>query len=147
MVHRWWMVIFGSVSALWLVVVGPAWALPTHEYEKHDYKYGHAGDDEKHDKKDYEKGQRNDHKFWFADSRWDDLDKDWGGKLKKHKEYDGHDFKQWGKGPGKYDPDCDPPVATPEPGTLLLLGSSLAGVGVYVRRRRQPLGGTGRNRG
>jgi hypothetical protein len=147
MAHRWGMVIFGSAFATWLVVIGPAWALPTndydvgwgkgglhdkHDYEKHDYEPGHADDRGKHDK--YGK---------LSSLHNYDLDKNrWG----KHKEYDGHNFKTWGKGPGQYDPDCDPPVASPEPATLLLLGSTLAGVGVYSRRRRQP-SGTAPNRG
>ena len=145
------MVIFGSVSALWLVVVGPAWALPTHDYdmgwgkgglhdkqhyEKHDYEYGRAGDHGKHDK--YGK---------LSSLHNYDLDKNRWGKLEKDKEYDSHDYQKWGKGSGQYDPDCDPPVASPEPATLLLLGSTLAGVGVYSRRRRQPAGGTAPNRG
>ena len=148
MPHRWWMVFLASVSVLCLVLVGPGWALPTHDYDrgwgkgglhdKHDYEYGNAGGDENHDK--YGKLSKHHKKDY-------DLDKNWWGKLEKHKEYDGHDFKKWGKGHGQYDPDCDPPVASPEPATLLLLGSTLAGVGVYSRRRRQPAGGTAPNRG
>ncbi len=45
-------------------------------------------------------------------------------------------------GPGSYDPDCDPPVATPEPSTLLLLGGLLAGVGAVTRRGKSPEGET-----
>jgi hypothetical protein len=149
MAHRWWMKILGSMSVLSLIGVGSAWALPTHEYdkgwgkgnlhdkdkhayEKYDYEYGHAGDYKKHDR-DGKLGSH--HK-----SGWDDLDKHWWGKLQKHRDYDGHEFVKWGKGHGNYDPDCDPPVSTPEPATLLLLGSTLAGFGVYPRRRRLPAG-------
>ncbi len=136
MAHRRCRVIFGSMSVMSLVFVASVWAVPAHEYdmgwgkgalhgkhdyEKYDYEYGPAGDHEKHDKYG---------KVGYQKSGWD-----------KHKGYDGHDFVKWGKGYGKDDPDCDPPVSTPEPGTLLLLGSTLAGLGVYVRRRRQPAGG------
>ena len=53
-------------------------------------------------------------------------------KYGKEHEKRGHDKDwRWGK-----DPDCDPPMThTPEPGTLLLLGSSLAAAGVAWRKR------------
>ena len=135
MPHRWSMVLFGS--SLCLVLVGPAWALPTHDYDLgwgksglHDkHAYGYAGGDDKYEKY----GKLNSHP-----KKDHDLDKSWWGKLEKHHDYGGYEFKKWGKGYGKEDPDCDPPVSTPEPATLLLLGSTLAGFGVYARRRRQP---------
>jgi hypothetical protein len=33
MAQRWWMKIFGPMFVLSLLVVGSAWALPTHEYD------------------------------------------------------------------------------------------------------------------
>jgi len=151
MAHPRRLLFFGLVSALGLVlIVGPAWALPTHEFHGgwgkggsyNDYdagKHHKNGTDDKHHKNDYEKWHPDAKKLSFLDSRWHHLDKDWWGGLKKLKDHDGHGFKKWSKGHDKYDPDCDPPVSTPEPGTLLLLGSTLAGV-VYARRRRQPAG-------
>lgn len=136
---RWGLVSIGTVSTLWLVVVGPAWAVPTHDYkheyqkQKQGYEYGDADNHKKHHK------YGNDEDFGLSNAWW--------GKWEKHKEYGGHDFKKWGKGHGEYDPDCDPPVASPEPATLLLLGSTLAGVGVYSRRRRQLAAGTAPVRG
>jgi len=74
-------------------------------------KYGKYDDDQyqkdKYLKKDYEK--------------WPDDKGGWGGS----KKYKDDDDKKW----GYKDSDCDPPVATPEPATLLLLGSSLAAAG------------------
>ena len=74
-------------------------------------------------KKDYEK--------------WPGGKDSWGDYGKSYKN---HDDKKWGYGYGKHDdwkdPDCDPPVATPEPATMLLLGSTLTVAGWYARRRR-----------
>lgn len=137
MVYRWGMVIFGSISALCLLVATPAWALPTHEY---DMGWGKGGF---HDKPDHEK---HDYKYGLVDSHWGGVGKDWWGKSTKYHAYGGHDSKKCGKKYGK-DPDCDPPVAIPEPGTLLLLGSTLAGLGMYARRRRQSVGGSPPDRG
>ena len=141
MAQRWWMVLSGSVSISLLVGLGPAWAVPHHEgalYAKLDYgdeKYGKYDDDDKYQKSDkhgkkgkdssYEKYAKHVKKDY---EKWPDDKGGWG------------DDKKWGYGYGKHDygkdPDCDPPVATPEPATLLLLGSSLAAAGAYARRRR-----------
>ena len=114
-----------SMCALSLVASGQAWALPKWDFDRS------WGDNDHH----YGKHHKWDSKKW--DFKWDyrprhvDFDKEWKGygyhfKKKKKKDHDGC----YG--------DCDPPVATPEPATLLLLGSSLAGLGVYVQRRRHP---------
>lgn len=134
-----------AILVLPLVLVASAWALPAydhdtgwgkasfqgkHGYESYDYDHGQVGDDKKTDK--YRKFSSHD-----TPGRWADLDKHGWGKLEKHKkDYNGHDFVKSGNGHGTYGPDCDPPVSTPEPGTLLVLGSTLAGLGVYARRRR-----------
>jgi hypothetical protein len=135
--HRRRSVILGATFVLSLVFVSAAWALPAHDYDmgwgkgglhskpdygKPDYDYGHSGSYEKHGKY----GNIGKHKSGLED---------------KYKGHDGYDFVKWGKGYGKDDPDCDPPVSSPEPGTLLLLGSTFAGLGVYARRRRQATGG------
>ena len=115
MAHRWWMKILGSMSVLSLIVVGSAWALPTHEYTRDGARAtsmtrtstptrtmttstamrvttrSTTGD-----------GKLSSH----HKAGWDDLDKHWWGKLQKHRDYDGHDFVKWGKGHGNYDPDC-----------------------------------------
>ncbi len=138
-------VILGAISALSLVFGASAEALPAHDYDmgwgksglhgkpeygkpdygkydygKHDYDYGHSGGQEKHGKY----GKASNYK----------------SGLDKYKGHEGYGFVKWDKGYGQDDPDCDPPVSSPEPGTLLLLGSTLAGLGVYARRRRLSTG-------
>jgi len=96
---------------------------------------------------------------WYGNDDWDD-DKQWGDKDKKKANHNNYkkpsweeygpkkDWSSWGHGKeekwyggkdwGK-DPDCDPPMThTPEPGTLVLLGSSLAAAAVAWRQRRGP---------
>jgi PEP-CTERM motif len=128
-----WLLFLGSMCALSLVASGQAWALPKWDFDKswgdNDHHYG------KHYKWDFKK--------W--DSKWDyrprhgDFDKEWLWESKHFKKGYGYHFKKKKKKDhdGCYG-DCDPPVATPEPATLILLGSSLAGLGVYAQRRRRP---------
>ena len=130
MAQRWWMVLAGSVSISLLVGLGPARAVPHHDFDSGWGKgalYAKQGyDDDKYQKHD-KHGKKYDEYVKKDYEKWPDDDKGgWG------------DDKQWGYGKHDYwkDPDCDPPVATPEPATLLLLGSSLAAAGAYARRRR-----------
>jgi hypothetical protein len=153
MAHRWWMVLLGSASMFCLVAIGPAWAVPKHDfdmgwgkgalYAKQDYGDEKYGSDDEYQKKD-KYGKKNkgsgSEKYVKKDyEKWPD-GKDGGGDYTK--KYKDNDEKKWGYGYGKHDnwkdPDCDPPVATPEPATMLLLGSSLAAAGVYARRSRRP---------
>ena len=141
MIHRWSLGLAGGLSVLCVVGLGSAWGVPHHDFDKswaygkpdyedkYDDKYGKKGKGYSYAKKDYEKSS---------------YDEDWG-ELKKY--VGEHEYKKssygkphYGKGYGKHkygkdDPDY-PPVATPEPGTLLLVGSSLAAAGIYLRRRR-----------
>ena len=138
MTHTSRLLLVASVCALAVLYGDYAFALPY----SHEYKGGGGKD-------------------WYGNDDWDD-GYQWGDKKKKSHEYK-HEYKKdgWGEhepkkdwftwGYGKEDekwgagmhwgkdPDCDPPMAqTPEPGTLLLLGSSLAAAGVAWRRRRGP---------
>jgi hypothetical protein len=156
MAQRRWMGICGSMTVLWLAVcVAPAVAVPHHDMGwGKEYKFkGYKGDSYKdHDYKDDDKGYKHHEYKSYGDK---DYSKDYGGKDyggkdygdgkgyggkdygKGYKDHDGHHGKKcgYGYGYGKKDPDCDPPVATPEPTTLLLLGSTLAGFGLYASRR------------
>jgi hypothetical protein len=120
----------GSLLMVVLLGTAPAWALPSHGFDKNWGKtYGH---DDKYEKHDGKWGDDYDNKSWF--------DKDPGWELKKYvNKYDDDHEKKWGKGYEKWDPDCDPPVSTPEPATLLLFGSMLAGLGAARRWRGRRL--------
>lgn len=150
--HRWWMVLMGSASLFCLVGIGPVWAVPKHDFDmkwgkgplhaKQDYddeKYGHVDHYQKYDKHGKKKGNNTSYEKYVKKDyeKWPDGKDKWGDYSKNYKD---HDDKKWSHGYGKHDdwkdPDCDPPVATPEPATMLLLGSTLAAAGVYARRRK-----------
>jgi hypothetical protein len=140
MIHRWSLGLVGGLSVLCLVGLGSAWGVPHHDFDKswgqgkHDY-------EDKYDDKHGKKGKgghsyaKKDYDKWPQDDDWGDLKKYVG----EH-EYKSYGKPHYGKGYGKHkygkDDPYYPPVPTPEPGTLLLLGSSLAAAGVYLRRRR-----------
>jgi hypothetical protein len=129
--------LFGPVSVLWLAIsVGPAWAVPIHEIQSKgdDHTTWAKGDDQKQ----YESASHHeDGPSSFLHAGWDKEDKHWGnGKYdKKDKDDDGYSKCAYGYGKNK---DCEPPVAVPEPATLLLVGSTLAGLAVHASRRRRP---------
>jgi hypothetical protein len=116
MMLGWRMLLAVFVAAAVVAIGGSAWALPTHGFDKGWSK--DDGPDYKHDEE---------FKFSFFEGPWPGSDKVYG--------FDEDFDKKWGKGYGKYDPECEPPVPTPEPATLLLLGSTLAGVGAATRWR------------
>jgi hypothetical protein len=124
-----------SVCGIAVLYAGSAFALPHHSQ---DYKVGKSwsegyGDSDRDDNHWGDKKSKESYKYKKDDWGEHDAKKDWytWGYGKEHEKW-GHD-KDWGWGK---DPDCDPPMThTPEPGTLLLLGSSLAAAGVAWRKR------------
>lgn len=121
------LIVAGAVAALLIPLCGPASALPLpwfHQGLGGEFFGEHYGDwgRELFRWQDHWQGeeplrweyhwQSDGPKKWYLDEGWSDN-------------------KKWFK-----DPDCDPPTATPEPATLLLVGTSLAGLG-FVSRRRQ----------
>ena len=138
MTHTSRLLLVASVCSLAVLYSGVAFALP----HSRDFKGGKSGWNERsydHDrfKDEGNWGEKDDKQVWhkFKKFDWDDHEPkhdwfSWGYGKKDDKWYGG---KDWGK-----DPDCDPPLThTPEPATLLLLGSSLAAAGVAWRKRRR----------
>jgi hypothetical protein len=143
MMQPGWVGLLGSVAFGLVVWIGPAFAVPSHEADATWGKGGHHGKDmyDGH-------GKHGHHGHSGKASAWGGSDKYWGDDLKKIKDYkylksykydDGYQGKKCG-----YYQDCDPPVAVPEPTSLLLIGSTLVGVGMYTRHRRYPRGGIAR---
>ena len=96
-----------------------SWALPMRDFDNYERKAlkaetGWGGEEfPKSDRVEWSYKQG--HAGWLFDKHW------------KH---DVHS-KDFGKND---DPYCDPPVSTPEPATILLVGTTLTGLGL-VRRR------------
>ena len=137
MARRRRMELLGSVAALWVAIsIGPAWAVPIHEIhiKGNDHKTWAKDDDHK------QYGYTSHHEDGpssLVHAGWDKEDKHWryGTYDKKDKDDDG--YSKCGYEYGK-DKDCEPPVAVPEPATLLLVGSTLVGLAVYASRRGRP---------
>jgi hypothetical protein len=137
------MLVVGSLCIVSLVGAEAAWALPHHSVE-HFSSFDPRPDS------------------WRPFDRWKpklDLEEGWGDGGDqyhgwKHEEgpkwFDGRDWKDdkddykfhgkhWKYDPK--DPDCDPPVSTPEPASLFLVGTSMAGLAVARRLRQRGAGG------
>lgn len=132
------LLLVASVSMIAVLPVGPAFALPHHSHHhkpgKSDWSNGYSNDKWDDDWGDTKKKDSHGDKYAKHDWGEHQLKKDWfaWGFGKEHEKW-GHDKDRgWGK-----DPDCDPPLShSPEPGTVLLLGSSFAAAGLAWRRRR-----------
>ena len=125
-----------SACAIWVLCSGSASALPhhSHDYKGDNNRWSQGYGDNDRDGERWSDKKNESHKYKKHD--WQDREpkKDWftWGYGKEHDKW-GHE-KDWGWGK---DPDCDPPMThTPEPGTLMLLGSSLAAAAGVVWRGR-----------
>jgi hypothetical protein len=129
MAQTWRLLVAASACAVTVLYGGHAFALP-HSF---DYTWGDGGSDR------YRHGESENDQEWGEDKKhhkykkfeWDEHEpkKDWFTS--------GHDWSggpNWGK-----DPDCDPMTPTPEPSTLLLVGSTLTAAGLAWRKRRARL--------
>jgi hypothetical protein len=134
MAHTSRLLLVASVCALAVLYGGSALALPhpldykTGKGDSNEAWYGNGdrdtdnwGDEKREKYKKYSWGEHEPKKDRFT----------WGYGKEEEWQH-GYAWKDWGK-----DPNCEPSMTpTPEPGTLLLLGSSLSAAGIAWRRRQ-----------
>lgn len=133
-----------GVLASTLALATQAWALPHHSVQLFlsEERWGALSDrDSKPELWDGEGGDR------YSDWKHEEGPKWLAGKdfekLRKFQEYkydkDGKDYgaDKHHKYPKYDDPDCEPPLSTPEPTTLLLFGASVGGLAAAKRWRHR----------